>query len=80
MILSCLDSRVPMVWRCRRLTRLPTVRLPLTHALETGTHVLGRQQLQQDIQHLMVPVGKNVPNLAHSRVVSAPPRSTMSAG
>lgn len=79
-ILPSFESRVEAVVRCNPLTLLPTVRLPLTQALDDGRQVLGRQQLQQDIQHLMVPPGKNFPNLSHNRVVSAPPRSNTSAG
>lgn len=79
-ILPCFESREEAVVSCSPLTLLPTVRLPLTHALESGRQVLGRQQLQHEIQHLIVPPGKNFPNLSHSRVVSAPPRSNTNAG
>lgn len=79
-MLPCFDSRVEAVVSCNPLTLLPTVRLPLTQALSDGKHVLGRQQLQQDIQHLIVPPGKKSPNLLHNRVVNAPPRSNTKAG
>lgn len=78
-VLPCL-SRVPAVDRCTRLTRLPTPELPLTQALSDGMQVLGRQQLQQSMKHLIVPLGKKVPNLLQSRVVSAPPGVSIRAG
>lgn len=78
-ILSC-ATREPTVPRSRWLNLLPTVELPLTQALESVTHVLGRQQLKQEMQQLIVPPGKKSPSLERSRVVSAPPRETISAG
>lgn len=66
--------------RCNCLILRPTEELPLTKALARGTQVLGRQQLQQSMKHLIVPPGSNLWNLPVSRVVSAPPGVTISAG
>lgn len=79
-MLPCFDNSEVAVCRCSPLTLLPTRKLPLTQALAAGRQVLGRQQLQQEMKHLMVPPGKNVPNLSHNRVVRAPPRSRTKAG